>query len=828
MSSQIERLRVKLFYSYSHKDTQFKSQMETVLSLLGQEGLLRHWSDAEILPGTSISAELESKQAEFDVFAFLISPDWLASDECKKEWERAKQLADGVRRLIFRVPIIIRECPWHRFLGEDDVKALPNDGQAVTSYADRDVAWREVHDGIEAIVGQLRNTHTPKETFLEDFRTADIPTSEPVNLRDIFIFPRLTRHDYSSTPGVLDEQNIKDGSELLEFGSAIIHGEDKSGKTALARQMYLSLVESGQPVLIADCSAVSGRLSQRQLSSLYQEQFNGDYGIWIQGGQKTLIIDNMNESPQLLDFVTACSNTFERILVFVHSDIFQSYLMNEKRLGQFEVVRIDPLTRLQQERLIRKGLSIIVGNETPSDGLVDLTEDRVNSIIISNRIVPRYPFFVLAILQNYGTRSHNSLAITSYGHCYYVFILASLKRSGISESDDALNASFNFLEQLALETFERGMEASELNFSRFVQDYQSKYFIEEHLVNRLTHRSLGVLSQDGRFKSGYMYYFFLGKLIAADANVAQEYLPTLCEHSYVESNFLTLLFAIHHASDQSIIEEILLLTMTEFDDVPVATLDRSETSKFKDILKALPESVLSDESVEIERARNRARQHEAEHSDHGEADDDVEMDEDDQVDRSILRVLKNNKILGQVLRNQYGKLQKDQIELVVETVADSCLRLVNLFVRDEEELQKAAEFIRNRWPAVDESEVRKILEVVSFVWTMMNLSQAVHAVGVPSIRDAVEAVVAEKNTPAYDIFGYFSELDNAGELTMNTRNNLRRLNKAHDDNFIRRILSLQTQEYMNTHGVNSRVAQAICAELGIKYVPRSRGLRPSG
>ena len=49
----------------------------------------------------------------------------------------------------------------------------------------------------------------------------------------------------------------------------------------------------------------------------------------------------------------------------------------------------------------------------------------------------------------------------------------------------------------------------------------------------------------------------------------------------------------------------------------------------------------------------------------------------------MYRILKNNSILGQILRNKYGILRKAQVREIVEIVADAGLRLVRLVLGDE-------------------------------------------------------------------------------------------------------------------------------------------------
>ena len=61
MMSNSNTFHANLFYSYSHKDAQYRDNMETALSLLRREGLLKDWSDLNILPGQSISKEIRER-----------------------------------------------------------------------------------------------------------------------------------------------------------------------------------------------------------------------------------------------------------------------------------------------------------------------------------------------------------------------------------------------------------------------------------------------------------------------------------------------------------------------------------------------------------------------------------------------------------------------------------------------------------------------------------------------------------------------------------------------------------------------------------------------
>ena len=151
---QQSRRVVNLFYSYSHRDSDYRSSMEKALALLKREGLLEDWSDQSILAGRSISTSIQSRMNDSDIIAFLISPEFIDSEECMKEWDLGKRLMYENENL-FRVPIILRDCAWVDLLDKDDVKVLPLDGVPVSNFENQDAAWQQVYEGIKAIVEEL-------------------------------------------------------------------------------------------------------------------------------------------------------------------------------------------------------------------------------------------------------------------------------------------------------------------------------------------------------------------------------------------------------------------------------------------------------------------------------------------------------------------------------------------------------------------------------------------------------------------------------------------------------------------------------------------------
>jgi internalin A len=148
---------LRLFFSYSHKDEGLRDELETHLKLLQRLGKLETWSDRRITAGQEWAGQIDDNLERADLILLLVSADFVASDYCyEKEMGRALERHQaGATRV---VPVIIRDVQWQKApFGE--LQALPTDGRAVATWGstkfDRDSAWRNVADGIEAVIAEL-------------------------------------------------------------------------------------------------------------------------------------------------------------------------------------------------------------------------------------------------------------------------------------------------------------------------------------------------------------------------------------------------------------------------------------------------------------------------------------------------------------------------------------------------------------------------------------------------------------------------------------------------------------------------------------------------
>src|SRR5579864_2632593 len=73
---------LKIFYSYARRDKKLRDELATHLSGLQRQGLIAGWYDGEIRAGSEWNTEIKKHLNLSDIILLLISPDFVASDDC--------------------------------------------------------------------------------------------------------------------------------------------------------------------------------------------------------------------------------------------------------------------------------------------------------------------------------------------------------------------------------------------------------------------------------------------------------------------------------------------------------------------------------------------------------------------------------------------------------------------------------------------------------------------------------------------------------------------------------------------------------------------------
>jgi TIR domain len=144
---------ISLFYSYSHKDEALREKLETHLSLLKNQGVIRDWHDRRVEAGTEWDGIINENLDKAGMILLLVSANFLASRYCwDVEVARAMERHEaGTARVI---PIILKPCDW-RSAPFGKLAALPKDGKPLTTWKNRDEAFLDIALGLRQAAGGL-------------------------------------------------------------------------------------------------------------------------------------------------------------------------------------------------------------------------------------------------------------------------------------------------------------------------------------------------------------------------------------------------------------------------------------------------------------------------------------------------------------------------------------------------------------------------------------------------------------------------------------------------------------------------------------------------
>lgn len=163
---------IKIFISYCHRDEGLRKELETHLSPLQREGVIEHWHDRMIVPGDGWEDKIEEKLGSADLYLFLISPDFIASEYCYgKELTRALERHRAGDALV--LPVVVRPVEWKTTaLGQ--IQGLPKDGIPVTTWANADEAWVSVVNGVRTACRKISEQLRARSCSGVVFRTQTI------------------------------------------------------------------------------------------------------------------------------------------------------------------------------------------------------------------------------------------------------------------------------------------------------------------------------------------------------------------------------------------------------------------------------------------------------------------------------------------------------------------------------------------------------------------------------------------------------------------------------------------------------------------------------
>jgi len=847
--SQVDNLKqnqkLKLFISYSHSDETDIEQFKKHITPLKDKGLIEEWYDRKILPGKDFQDDIDNNLEDADIICLFISTNFLSSTACKREKKNALDLKK--KKGILVVPIIISPCGW---LDDDDLSkllALPTDGQPVSNFPNKDNGWFDVYQGIkriiekESIFKQLKIRKEFEQNFLQstDMLAKAHSQKERVILDDIFVYPELDEYTDLYEYKKINSRELLDN--ILDYPKIVIVGETLSGKTTLCKVIFNVLREKNfVPVYICDKKEkeFKGRIDNMIFRS-YQEQYEGVDISEINKEKIVPIIDDFHFAKNKEKHLEYLANNFSHCILIV-DDIFSLNIKDQKLFTSFSYFRIKefkPSLRyelVEKWRLLTDKTSINVNNNYKEiDKTVKLVDSTLGKII-GKGVMPSYPFYILSTMSIYDTYYVPlDQEITSQGHCYQALIYFYLIKQGVKNEE--IDIYYNFLTEFAFYLFrEKKYELSFDEFESFMEKYLDDYnqpIKQEILLNNLCQVIFVDSFNNYSFCYPYLYYFFVAKYLVEnfeDDRIQRE-IEKIMNNLHVDENAYIAIFIVHHSKNTKILEEIELNTLVLFDKYKPATLTTDEVKLFDQqadiIFKAcLPVNNTPEkerrELMEFKDATEQLKEN-AEQSN---------LDNDDVLEIELRRTIKTIEVIGCIINNRAGSLQKKKLEELFEEAIKTHLRLLSSFfeyIENRQHQKDIVDFISGRLQKIIEEKKEKLrsrkeLEYLSriifwnlnFIVVYGVINKIIHSLGSDKLTEIINTVCNNINTPAafiikHGIFMWYNK-------NLQIRDIKKRIEEKDFSKIARGIIEHMVCDYCALHGINYKDRQKVEKLLGIR------------
>lgn len=695
-----------------------------------------------------------------------------------------------------------------------------------------------------------RNKFLLSDSALEYLRDPGMPINHPVcgklSLDQIFVFPYLKRMDIGVTKPKAQSQRLEQiqDDKILDFITknkyVVFTGEEKSGKTCLAKRLALAAHTAGIIPVIIDARQVKGndpiKAMDRILESSFKEQYAKDlyqYFIQLDPDRRLIIIDDFTKSgcnskgrSQLLEDL---KKKFSRIFIF-GGDLFQlEEVFGEKTshqsLKDFITCSIAEFGHFHRAEIVKKW--ILLGQERvlEASDMDHACRKMIKTIdsILGKNVIPSHPVFILSILQTSDSTAVNQVNHGSHGYFFEALLTGLLKTD--------VNLKYKYLSEIAYHLFcaeHDFLTTQELD--AIGESYHNEYgtrIDRDAMISSLCESNiLQRTGQTVRFRYRYGRYYFSARYISTalqenvPGNRAREDILKLSKALHRDDYSNIMLFLNYLSRDPSIVEAVLANAATIYSDHALCRLEKDIDFANK-ICTSIPVIELADDVGDASRERELRIQ---------DYENEVKYDENSpEVEASLEEIRKINnafktiKIMGQTVRNFADTTRaQTKVRIVKECFALGLRTMQSVTQLFEQNLDRAKEdffqLAMSRFPNLKPDEARGAVD--RFLYFLMQImaygviKTVSHAVGSEKLSDTYHEVIASgmdftsarfidlsikmdhlRNTPVEDIYEMHKRV------------------KDHEFNL--NLLRTFVAEHFTLYHCKDNVRAEVCSEIGI-------------
>jgi len=657
-------------------------------------------------------------------------------------------------------------------------------------------------------------------------------------LDDIFIYPDLKDWE-NDEPGRLSNiSSEKLVAKLKEGATYLLLGEEKAGKSTLLHFYAKQLVASGYAPVYVKASELNNIRKQEdvhlRLMRFVEKQFANPKALQNLPRQKrVLLVDDVDRFKSGISAIPAfleyAEKHFGSIVLTANKSFEVTALASQsaseafRKFPKYELMRFGLKLR---HRLIKKWCGLGQLNSLAElDKRVHHAENIVNTVIGRN-LVPQLPIYLLILLQSCDHHQQGEIQNSGFSHYYQFLITKSLGQVGIKPQE--IDEHYNYLSHLAWFMQSKNSRELELEDLRQFNAQFSSTFTSVDLQSRLEllveARILSKRSGCFSFAYPYVFYFFIGKYLSlkmyTDPSI-KSWVQDACAKLYLRDNANAILFLTHHDSNPWVIERIAEVMKSCFHEKEPMQFN-GDTLAINELVSTASQLVLSAPNVEKNQEEVRDFTDQLDESNPDEPD--VEPDENGELAfvAKFTLLFKTAEILGQILKNYYGSLEKPFKAELLREVFDGPLRALRLQLEEiASDMDGFVAYIENivfKDEKLLSSEERARLarkasfNVLGWLGTSV-ISASAYFVANDKLREDVAALVRSNPTIAYRLIDIGTRLIRPGHIPVEEIDKLAK--EVKDNHYAFGILQSLGVNHLYQFHTDASEKQRLCNSLKI-------------
>lgn len=693
-----------------------------------------------------------------------------------------------------------------------------------------------------------------------------------LTLTDLFVMPNVASIDESESGEAEDPVDL-----VVSCPRVAISGDERSGKTTLAKRLVPLLLQRGLVPVLIDGKHLKGGNPERTVARVIDGAVAEQYGAaavepfrQAETDGRVVIVDDLEDSAndargrqRLLRALDDAG--YEHVVVFVGAalsavDIAIQADGDHDAAAPYVLTMIQPFGHKLRDDLIERWFTSYDLSGAERDRKIHRAHRMIDGVVGQN-FVPAYPIIILSILQGLEAGTPLDMGATTFGYFYEILIHEAL---GARRKQDASSISM-LLSFLSFVAHRLHVDRVRLLSSDEVQDVHAEYkawanmddrdFPLSPTLKRLVDARLIDVSASGdlRFRYPYVYYYsaarYYSDRLASDP-VAQSEVEALCDRLYEEEAANILLFLAHLSKSPFVVDNVLRSAQELFKEVPPA--DLRDDQRLFDGLNGQVRSVVKDlELAYVESNTGQNRKRVMEERDRSEQEGAVlkptperplalspgptfDTDEDWReivgLATQINVAFKAVQIMGQILKNNPGDISGDTKRKLAEECYSLSLRAAQAFYTflaetRAELIEGVAEMVKAQYKRVHEARIgekdlieraQKSVVGLAIAFSYGVIRHIAQAVGIPRGLNATykDVLAGAKGNPNYTLVNASISLDHTEGFP---QGEIERTGKEMEPYFVgTSILKRMVTNHFYLYEVDRRIREETCSKLGIQ------------